>query len=179
MFMPTQLIILDIKTFYDEFREKMISLNKEGIITELDEPENIRDSTVTFMFNIAIYQIAKERGYKLKVEKGGRGGFTDITILSGENNEKIIEIEHENRPTKENSYTGIEAFQKSVWNLLDSDAKLKVLITYEYHNCSKEYLKKRFKELISEKDKGNMFLIIGINTDNFDELDYLDPYSTS
>ena len=169
---------MDIKAFYDKFREKMISLNKGGIITEFDEPENIRDSTVTFMFNAAIYQIAKENGYKLKAEKGGRGGFTDITILSRENNEQIIEIEHENRPIKENRNTGIEAFQKSVWNLLDSDAKLKVLITYEYHNCSREYLKKRFKELTSEKDKGNMFLIIGINIDdNFEELDYLNPYS--
>ena len=73
MFTLTRITIMDIKAFYDKFREKMISLNKEGIITEFDEPENIRDSTVTFMFNAAIYQIAKENGYKLKAEKGGRG----------------------------------------------------------------------------------------------------------
>lgn len=33
------------------------------------------------------------------------------------------------------------------------------------------------KGSIPEKGKGNMFLIIGINTDNFEELDYLCPYS--
>jgi len=129
---------MNVYQFFKVFTQKIDEMLEEEVFIGNDDPDILEDGTYTMLFNCAMYEIAWEHGLKLLPEKPtGRGGYTDISIYKGDN--RLIEVEHENRPLRTNKKQ--IAIYKDLMNLVFcTDAMQKVLISYTFEDCSPKKL---------------------------------------
>ncbi|MFC1690818.1 hypothetical protein ACFL0W_01445 [Nanoarchaeota archaeon] len=170
---------MDFDKFFEEFKQHMYDTDMEKVLyDDMDEKPNKEDvnvieiGTFTYLFNVAMYNLAKANNLYLTPENAtGRGGYSDI-LLTRKNGEILFEIEHENdglarSKDPETKKHNLLALNKSLRNLLDSEAKAKykVLITYTFDNLTAEQLKERCETYLKEHNKNNSTIYL-IYADN-------------
>ena len=96
---------MDSEYFFKKLNEKMkYLLDEEDVFCDIDidDEEELGDASWTSLFNTAVYLTVhdynelKDKKDKVKInpEPGGRGGFSDFLIVSNDEKDKLIEIEH-------------------------------------------------------------------------------------
>ncbi|MBI2143745.1 hypothetical protein HYU17_01170 [Candidatus Woesearchaeota archaeon] len=153
---------MKIEKFFKEFESEIDTLLEEGVFIGLKEFDVLADATFTLLFDVAMYNIARRNNLTLVpekgVRKGGRGGYSDITLYSHDGKEELIDVEHENKPIREQK--GKRAIEKSIDNLMISRAKYKVLVTYTYQYINANELKGLCKDYLDKNypDRNDFYL---------------------
>lgn len=138
--------IMNVEMFFNEFKKEISSLMREDVIGIED---TLRPGIFTFLFNVAMYKIAKKNHLRIFPERAvGRGLYSDIALYTKDKKEFIIEIEHENEPFRKGGLKYILTFEKELIKLLfHSKAKYKILITYR----PERFTSSRFEKIIKER----------------------------
>ena len=165
---------MEIEHFLNEFTKEIGFLLEEGVLIGKEEFDELETGTFTLLFDIAIYNIAKRNNLTIIPENPvGRGGYSDMTLCSSDGKDKLIEIEHENKPLRKKNKRFV--IYNALDKLMSQNAKYKVLITYTYKGTSKDIddreLKKLCIEYLNKKypTRKNIFLFYADNEFNAQE----------
>ena len=141
------------------FKKKVAELNKEGEEIIFSREDKLGDGEITFIFNCAVFDLVKEhrKNVGLIVESPiGRGGYSDLTITSPDEDLDYIEIEHENSPENDKG----KQLENCIKKLSKSKAKTKLLITYYYGKFSVNVLKQSIQKHVNKYFKEEKLYVL-------------------